>query len=561
MSEATAPTSVSGLIGLEARLLDRVDAAVMAVDLDGRILFANRFVEELYGWSPDELVGRSSQEFSGVSVSPELASEIMRALEARTSWEGMFEVRRKDGSLVSIHAIDSPLYDAEGHLAGVVSVGIDGTREQAVHSSLRQAEAIAVRLGQLQELSTELSRAVSVTEVAQVVRRFSMPGLETPSRGLWLLDEVADVLRLVPGDPGMVDPAYETVALNAPLPVAQVMRTSTPVFLRSIEERDRLYPELADARTSAESFAVLPLQAQHRVIGVLALGFLDRRPFDEDEVRFLIAVADQCAQALSRAILYDSERHARDRAEADRRRIHELNRALQTSLLPPSLPDVPGLDVSARYHPALAGSEVGGDFYDVFDTGGDWAAVVGDVCGKGPLAAAVTATARWTIRSVAMDVRQPAQILRKLNDTLIHQQLDDRYCTVAYARVVPTSQGVRISVCRGGHPAPLLLRANGDIEEIGPPGSLVGVFSDVRLWEETTLLCPGDAYVAYTDGVTEARRGPEQFGDERLRDTLARCTGLDADAIGESIESAVLDFGGPEPSDDLAILVLRVAEA
>jgi serine phosphatase RsbU (regulator of sigma subunit) len=159
---------------------------------------------------------------------------------------------------------------------------------------------------------------------------------------------------------------------------------------------------------------------------------------------------------------------------------------------------------------------------------------------------------------VAMDMRQPAQVLRKLNEAMIHQQLDDRFCTLTYTRVVPSAQGVRLSVCRGGHPAPLVLRASGEVEEIGTPGSLIGVLPDVRLWEETTQLQPGDAFVAYTDGVTEARRNREQFGEERLIDTLAGCVGLDADAIGERIESAVLSFGGPEPSDDLAILVLRV---
>jgi sigma-B regulation protein RsbU (phosphoserine phosphatase) len=257
--------------------------------------------------------------------------------------------------------------------------------------------------------------------------------------------------------------------------------------------------------------------------------------------------------------LYDRERHERDRAERDRRRIQALNRALQTSLLPPVLPPVPGVELEARYQPALAGLEVGGDFYDVFDTGGDWAIVIGDVCGKGPEAAAVTAVARWTIRSVAMDIRQPSQVLRKVNEALIHQQLDDRFCTIAYARVVPTSQGIRVSVCRGGHPAPLIVRSQGEIEPFGTAGTLIGILPEVRLWEETTQLHAGDALVFYTDGVTEARRGREQFGDERLRETLGTCHGQSAAQIADAIESAVLDFGGPEPSDDIAILVLRVA--
>ena len=197
----------------------------------------------------------------------------------------------------------------------------------------------------------------------------------------------------------------------------------------------------------------------------------------------------------------------------------------------------------------------------MFDTGGDWAIVVGDVCGKGPEAAAVTATARWTIRSVAMDIRQPAQVLRKLNETMIHQQLDDRFCTVAYARVVPTAQGVRLSVCRGGHPAPLVLRANGDVEVHRCSGQ-----SHRRAAGRSPLggdgaTSTGRRVHLVHRGVTEARRNTEQFGDERLAATLAQCVGLDADGIGEAIEAAVLDFGGPEPSDDVAIVVLRVPPA
>src|SRR5215831_14282518 len=110
MSEAAA-RSTDALIGLEAHLLDRVDAAVIALDLNGLVLFANRYTERLYGWAPDELVGRPSTEFAATVVSPELGREIHQALLAHSSWEGTFEVKRKDGSLVSVRAIDSPLYD------------------------------------------------------------------------------------------------------------------------------------------------------------------------------------------------------------------------------------------------------------------------------------------------------------------------------------------------------------------------------------------------------------------------------------------------------------------
>lgn len=721
----------AGLVGLESHLLERVDAAVQAVDLQGRILFTNRYAETLYGWSREESIGRLASEVSGVAIDPEVAREIMQALTNDGSWEGRFEVRRKDGTPLTVHAVNSPLYDATGKLAGVVSLAIDATRENverflvecsavlgssldyalnlsalaeltvpflgdicfidisddngglhrmaAAHAdpdkqalidelgrryppdpsgphpaveALRsgatfytaevtddlvrsltlddnhyrivtelgfcsfmcvpliargrtlgattviscsperrfgpddvevlsevarraaialdnarlyddqqraraQAESSADRLLQLQTLATALSRAVTVEEVTKVMGAIAMPHLGSYNRGLWLVNETTGTVDLVNGfDLWALEP-YTSISLDSQLPAAEVVRTRAPVLVGSVAERDERFPELRSVAGEG-SFAAVPLLAEERTLGVLALGFEGDHALDDSEIRFFTAVADQCAQALARALLYDRERDERDRAERDRRRIQELNKALQTSLLPPTLPDIPGVELDARYHPALAGLEVGGDFYDVFDTGGDWAVVIGDVCGKGPEAAAVTAIARWTIRSVAMDIRQPTQVLRKVNEALMHQDLDDRFCTIAYARVVPTSQGVRVSVCRGGHPAPLVLRAKGGIETFGAAGSLIGILPDVRLWEETTQLHTDDALVFYTDGVTEARQGREQFGEERLRKTLDGCRGQSAAKIADAIESAVLEFAGPEPSDDIAILVLRV---
>ncbi|MEY2434598.1 MAG: hypothetical protein QOC92_4323, partial [Acidimicrobiaceae bacterium] len=699
MADGSTSLTTAGLVGLESHLLERVDAAVLAVDLQGRVIFANRYAEKLYGWSREETVGRLASEFSGVAVEHDLAAEIMKALLEGGSWEGTFEVRRKDGSLLSVHAVDSPLYDSSGQLAGVVSLATDATRERterfladcavvlgssldyarnlvalakltvpflgdicfidvadgdgirrmaAVHAdpemqplidelgrlyppdpagphpaveALRseqttylaeitddvvraltrddnhyrivcelkfrsymcvpltargrtlgavtliscdpkrrfgaddvellneaaqraavaldnallyddqqraraEAESSAEKLEQLQTLATALSRAVTVEEVTKVMGAIHMPQLGSLNRGLWLVNDATSTLELVKGFDldGLAD-IYASIPLDSELPGAEVVRTRQPVLVGSAADRDARFPALKPVTGEGAAFAAMPLIAEERILGILSLGFEESHDFSDDETRFLTAVADQCAQALARALLYDRERHERDRAERDRRRITELNRALQTSLLPPTLPVIAGVELEARYQPALAGLEVGGDFYDVFDTGGDWAVVVGDVCGKGPEAAAVTAVARWTIRSVAMDVRQPTQVLRKVNEALLHQQLDDRFCTIAYARVVPTSHGVRVSVCRGGHPAPMVIRDSGEVEPIGASGSLIGILPEVRLWEETTQLHSDESIVFYTDGVTEARRGRDQFGEERLREILATCHG------------------------------------
>ena len=444
-----------------------------------------------------------------------------------------------------------------------------GPDEQALLVTIAQLCALTIdrfqqgqRLSRLQTLTGHLSRAFTVDEVVRVLRDEALPGRSVRRRGVWLLDEESGGLRLTrppAGGPAGIDgsdPEPVVVPLDADLPAAEAARTGVTVWVGGLVDPGGHFPALAGS--GSRSAAAIPLAAENRVFGVLTVGFEHDLPVGDDECRFLVALAEQGAVALERARLYDSERASRRQAEQDRQRSLELARALQTSLLPPRLPDVPGLDLGARYHPALAGLEVGGDFYDVFDTGGDWAVVIGDVCGKGPEAAALTALARYTIRSVAMDLRHPAQVLRKLNDTLLHHQLDERFCTVAYGRVVPAVGGVRVSVCRGGHPPPLVVRSTGEVEPVGADGGLIGLFSEIRLWEETAQLHPGDSLVFYTDGVTEARRGREQFGDKRLADVLRSCAGMTAAEVAENVEAAVVDFGGPEPRDDLAVLVVHV---
>jgi serine phosphatase RsbU (regulator of sigma subunit) len=432
------------------------------------------------------------------------------------------------------------------------------------------------RLRQLQALTGHLARAFTVDQVVRVIRDEPIPERAVCSRGLWLLDDETGGLRLALPE-GQAARREGMLDLDADLPAAEAARTGEAVWVDSLPDGSDSFPSLAG--TGCRSAAAIPLAAEERVVGVLTVGFDHDLPLDDGDRRFLVALAEQAAVALERARLYDSERlsrrsaeqsrrqaeqarglaeRARRQAEDDRRRSVELAQALQTSLLPPRLPDVPGLELGARYHPALAGLEVGGDFYDVFDTGGDWAVVIGDVCGKGPEAAALTALARYTIRSLAMDLRHPAQLLRKLNEALLHQQLEERFCTVTYGRVVPSVGGMRVSVCRGGHPPPLVLRSAGELEAVGPDGGAIGLFPEIRLWEESTLLQPGDSLVLYTDGVTEARRGREQFGDEQLEKVLVACAGMSAVEIAENLEAAVIEFGGPEPRDDLAVLVLHV---
>jgi serine phosphatase RsbU (regulator of sigma subunit) len=224
---------------------------------------------------------------------------------------------------------------------------------------------------------------------------------------------------------------------------------------------------------------------------------------------------------------------------------------------------VPGVEVGVEYLPVGEQNEVGGDFYDLIEAGSSgecWMAVVGDVCGKGAAAAAVTALARYTMRAVAMREDEPVAVLSTLNEAMI-RQLDDQFCTVACARLRPTDgPGLELTVARGGHPAPLMVRADGSVETLDPPGKALGVFPDPELGDRTVHLEAGDAAVFYTDGVVEAR-GPDGsfFGERRLLELLRSCAGLEASAVAEKLRDVVVEYGEGNPRDDLAVLVLRVS--
>ena len=247
------------------------------------------------------------------------------------------------------------------------------------------------------------------------------------------------------------------------------------------------------------------------------------------------------------------------RAEESEARARALARTLQQTLIPPTPPDVPGLDVAAVYRPAGDGAEVGGDFYDIFQVSDDdWVIVLGDVCGKGIDAAVVTALARYTVRAVSVRVRQAGEVLRTLNDVLLHHETD-RFCTAAILRLRKQEDGWMVTMASGGHPLPLLLTGEGPPRPVGENGPLIGVLDDPQFPDHTLLLEPGSTLVLYTDGVTEARRRLEFFGEGRLHVSVV-AHGSSAPGLVAGLLAEVLEFQHNRPRDDVAVVALRVPD-
>ena len=252
---------------------------------------------------------------------------------------------------------------------------------------------------------------------------------------------------------------------------------------------------------------------------------------------------------------------SRHRAELAQEQAVNLARTLQDTLLPPALPSIPGLDVAAVYRPAGDGSQVGGDFYDMFQVGpDDWVVVLGDVCGKGVRAAVVTSLVRHTLRALTVMETDPARVLHRLNALMLEDREDDRFCTVILIRLTSGDDGWSVAMSAGGHAPPLLVR--GRLVDPVPfePGSLLGVFEDASYTSTTFDLKAGDTLLLHTDGATEARHAGEFFGDERLKKSVQRHEGS-PDLVVNGVLADVLTFQDGVASDDIALVAVAVQDA
>lgn len=301
--------------------------------------------------------------------------------------------------------------------------------------------------------------------------------------------------------------------------------------------------------TGAGPALVVPLAARGRVVGVVYAG---REPgaaaFTDEDLALARDLGARAGSAVDNARLF-----------AARTAVAET---LQRSLLPPRLPDVPGLDLAARYRPAHAGIDVGGDFYDCFAVRDGWAFVIGDVVGSGPRAAAVTTLVRHTARAVAPYVTGPDDVVRAVREAIVAGGDDEVFCTLLYGAVERVRDGMRLTIVGAGHPLPYVVRLDGRVEQVPAGGSLLGAVP-VDVVPVEVLLRPGDTFVGVTDGVLEARPprgwedGPVFFEEDRLVEVLARTAGRPAVEVVAEVEMAVLEFADGRPRDDIAVLVLR----
>ncbi|MFI6333344.1 SpoIIE family protein phosphatase [Streptomyces sp. NPDC050535] len=472
----------------------------------------------------------------------------------------------------------------EGRLTGSLGVAAEAQGKYSNEEALRlqfAADRIALavesaRLGELERLrrgslsflveaSDLLAGTLDRDQTLALMAQMTVPTLATWCAVYTIADQASEpylsyvlhedeeridglkalLSTIAPPDP-VPTPGARVWAAPAKAAHAEALRSS----VRSMAERAMLSSgigtTLATAAAVGGETVVLPLVARNRVIGMLTLGKPSDEHFRQEILELAEDLSRRAALALDNARLY-SERTA-------------ISQSLQRSLLPPELPHIDGVEVEVIYRAAGEGNEVGGDFYDLFPIrDGAYGFAIGDVCGTGPEAAAVTGLARHALRLLAREGFTGPAVLERLNSAILDEGARSRFLTLLYGELWPQEDGsALLKVVCAGHPLPLRLRQDGTVEPAADPQPLLGVMDDLELYEQTVTLDPGDVLLCVTDGVTERREGTRMLGDDGLTDVLTTCTGLTAGAVAARIMRAVERFASDAPSDDMAILAMRV---
>ncbi len=335
-------------------------------------------------------------------------------------------------------------------------------------------------------------------------------------------------------------------------PVARAIRLREPVVEHDLTDAralQRIAPELESRELIAwsgyRSVVATPLIARGRMLGALSFYYLHNgRADDPEHLTLMRDLADRAAMALDNANLYAART--------------QLAQTLQRSLLPETLPVLEQVALASAYHPAGEESEVGGDFYDVFTTPSGCWLVVGDVCGKGPEAAAVTALVRHSVRAFAFVRSSPAQVLGAVNQVMLGHALAQRFATAVVARLDLQTEPMKAVIAGAGHPPPLLLAADGSTSCVSARGMMLGVRQGSNVVDIRVELASGSTLVLYTDGLLDAGAPRRESTPEELCELLADHAGAAPKLVVQQLERQALSSGAGRLRDDIAIVAARV---
>lgn len=538
LAPASAATVTGTLGAVEAvRMVARLPYGLCALDLHGRISFANAAAGELLGLPVSALLGSHLWACLPWLNDPVFEDRYRAALFGQQVTS--FVALRPPADRLSFR-----LYPSTNGLSLRISraraaEGADRT-EQRSGDDAEGGGSRLVTISHVLNLTGALTQAVGVQDVVQLVADEIAPAVG--SQALVLLGSQGGRLHVL-GHRGYPDPhaveRFDGMPLTAQTPGTHTLTSGVPAFFESRRQLDRLYPGLPAAVGDMKAWAFLPLIASGRPVGTCVLAYADPHPFPADERAVLTSLSGLIAQALERARLYDVK--------------HQLAHGLQAALLPHSLPSLPGVEAAARYLPATRDMEIGGDFYDLVPTPGGAVAVIGDVQGHNVTAAGLMGQIRTAVRAYTTVGKPPEEVMRSTNRLLIDLG-SDLFVSCIYLRLDP-AQGQAV-MARAGHPPPLLRRPDGQVRVLDLAGGpLLGIDAAATYPTTRVSLAPGSVLALYTDGLVES---PGVDIEDALAGLAGRLTEIGDQPLQELADALVRHSGTErERVDDVALLLLR----
>ncbi len=529
---------------LEIVLPDETDVLVPAFveghDLDATVRGGVRLGEGISGAAAVSrepvFVPDVSKDPRYVSVFPGVVAELAIPLVHNDRLVGVLNIEGPDAQAFT-PAARTTLRILAGHLA----VAIDNA------NLYREARWYAGLLATLYEIGKETASILDLDELLQRVAELVKRVIDYEMFGILLLDE--DHQELVLRQAVNFGPGKEKSRLSVSEGLCgAAVRSKKPILVADVR-KDTRYVSLVPETCSE---LVIPLLHKDRVVGVFDVESPELGRFTERHVKVLMPLASQVAGAIVNAGLYDEIRRNEHRLGRELR----IARDIQRALFPEGSPAGSGWEASAHFRPAR---EVGGDLYDFYDMGGGQLGVAtGDVSGKGVPAALYAAFTSGTVRRRAFERLAPAELLKRVNGTLRHRGIEGLFCTLAYALFDFPKRTLRVA--NSGLPYPLhYVARSGRAEPLCVSGLPLGTFDGVTYDEISAELGAGDVFVFFSDGVTEALRGHEEYGVKRIRQGLERHAALPARQLGERLMADLEGFvQGEPPGDDITLIVVKV---
>lgn len=519
--------------------------AVLSKDLDGIVTSWNPAAVRLYGYSEEEAIGT----YVSFIVPADHKGEEQEILDRVRKGERVetYETERirKDGVRIDVSLTISPIEHPQRGIVGASVIARDITAEKR----RRRAQDFLVAATRGIDASLDFDRTARTIVETAVPELAELCVLDFVRRDGWIGDSVV----------GAADPAagrlLEEIRRGMPLdprgdhPVAQVVRAGKPMVWRDLTSPSVMAEVVqSDAHkrlieeTRYQSAAVAPLIARGSILG--AVSFLhastDLR-YDEKDLRLLGELADRAALALDNARLYE---------ERD-----QIAQNLQRGLRPPEPPYVPGLDIAVAFDAFGEGMEIGGDLYDVLPTEDGCWIMVGDVTGKGSVAAGVSVALRHSMRGLAREIEEPGELLARLNEMLLEGRSLNDFATALLLRLRRDSDGWRGSLAAAGHPPAIHVTGDGPVRLGG--GAVLGAWADAPLPVHEVRLRPGETLVLVTDGWLEAGPPEAHVGPDALASLAHSFADLDLAEMSECLRQDAITRSGGKLRDDLVLLAVR----